>query len=158
MEFLRGHELRCPACGFTYFHNVAAAVGVFLSRPDGRVLFTRRVREPSRGLLGLPGGFVDPGESLEAALARECREEIGLEIKVADFLCSFPNVYEYKGILYNTCDAYFTAEWPEPDGAPTLQADEVAEVEWLLPTEARPELIAFDSLKRALRRYSTGRR
>jgi ADP-ribose pyrophosphatase YjhB (NUDIX family) len=151
---LRGHELLCPGCGFTYFHNVAAAVGVFLSRPDGRALFTRRVREPRRGLLGLPGGFVDPGESLEAALARECREEIGLDLKRASFLCSFSNTYEYKGILYNTCDAYFTAEWPVTAGAPLLQPDEVAEAVWLLPAEARPELIAFDSLKRALGPWS----
>ena len=59
-----GKEFRCPVCGFRFFQNVAAACGVLVSH-DGRFLFVERAKDPAKGLLGLPGGFVDPGEGVE---------------------------------------------------------------------------------------------
>ena len=67
---------------------------------------------PRQGFLAVPGGFVDFNESAEEAVVRECREEIGVTVQGARFLCSAPNIYEYKGIVYRTCDLFFTAELP----------------------------------------------
>ena len=63
-EWHGGREFRCPACGFRFFQNVAAACGVLVSH-QSRILFVERAKEPAKGLLGLPGGFVDPGEGVE---------------------------------------------------------------------------------------------
>ncbi|XKE47359.1 NUDIX domain-containing protein [Halomonas organivorans] len=62
-----GHDIR-PVVA------VAAAVV-----RDGRLLLVRRGRPPKAGRLALPGGKVGPGETLEAAVRRELREETGLE-------------------------------------------------------------------------------
>jgi len=48
----------------------------------GRVLLIERGAEPAKGRWSVPGGLVDPGESLKAAVAREVREECGLEVEV----------------------------------------------------------------------------
>jgi 8-oxo-dGTP diphosphatase len=49
---------------------------------DGKVLLVRRARSPGKGLYSLPGGRVEFGESLHAALHREVDEETGLKIEI----------------------------------------------------------------------------
>jgi NAD+ diphosphatase len=113
----------CPSCGFELYNNVAAAVGLVIADSEGAVLFERRAKDPRKGYLAFPGGFVDPDETAEAAAVRECREETGVAPLAVDYLCSFPNTYEYRGIVYKTCDLFFTAVLP--DTGLTAQPEEV---------------------------------
>lgn len=58
------------------------AVGAVLLAPHGRVLLVRRRRPPAAGSWSLPGGRVEPGETLEAAVRRELLEETGIATRV----------------------------------------------------------------------------
>lgn len=147
-EFLHAREYRCPACGFRYFHNVATAAGIVAQR-DGKYLFVVRAADPAKGKLGLPGGFVDPGERVEDALRREVREETGAEIGTPGFLASFPNRYGFGNVHYHTCDLYFTAELLTADEDLSPLASEVERLVWLAPEEVNPDDLAFPSLRAA---------
>ena len=71
---------RCSGCGFTlYFNAIAAAVAVIVNE-KGELLVSRRAKEPAKGTLDLPGGFIDRFETGEEGLAREVLEEIGLRV------------------------------------------------------------------------------
>ncbi len=100
---------KCRQCSWSYFHNVAAAGGVFITI-DNKLLFTIRANEPARGMLDLPGGFVDPHESGEEAVVREVNEELILteEIRLT-FLGSAPNTYLFDDVTYLTLDLVYTA-------------------------------------------------
>ena len=99
-------KLICRECSFTYYHNVAAAVGAILEY-NGKVVLIKRAREPGKGKLDLPGGFIDPDESAEQAVVREVKEEINIDIKEPEYLGSYPNIYKYQDVLYHTCDLFF---------------------------------------------------
>ena len=117
----------CGKCGFELYNNVASAVGLIIQDSEGKILFEVRKKEPRKGFLAFPGGFTDPGESAEEACFRECREELGVEIKNLRYVGSFPNTYEYNGILYKTCDLFFEAEL-EDNASMVLQKDEVSDI------------------------------
>ena len=60
---------------------VVACVGAVVLDPDGRLRLIRRGNEPGRGLWSVPGGRVEAGESVAAAVEREVREETGLAVR-----------------------------------------------------------------------------
>ena len=143
------NPFRCPACVFTYYFNPTVSAGAFLTDAAGRYLVIRRAKEPAKGLLGIPGGFIDIGEKAEDALRREVREEVGLEIDDVRFLGSFPNLYFYKDVTYPVCDLLFMGTALDPESAREL--DGVAGIEWRTLASLRDEEFAFESMKAALR-------
>jgi ADP-ribose pyrophosphatase YjhB (NUDIX family) len=144
---------RCVACGFTLFFNSASAVAALICRDDGDALFIRRAKDPGKGRLGMPGGFVDPGENAEQALVREVREEVGLDLLDVAYLSSHANEYLYAGVTYQTLDVFYTARVEEPGRAHALDA--VESIAWIDPRTVPLEEIAFESMREALRMYRT---
>ena len=103
----------CPDCGFVLYCNVAAAVGVIIYDDFNNVLFEVRAKDPRKGFLAIPGGFVDPDETAEEGIVRECKEELGFELDNIKFIQIYPNTYEYKNIEYKTCDIFFSSKLPQ---------------------------------------------
>lgn len=116
ISYLENKKWFCADCGFDLYNNVAAAVGAIISDAENNVLFEIRAKEPRKGFLALPGGFVDRDETAEQAVVRECLEETGVQPEKVKYLCSFPNDYLYKNIAYKTCDLFFDASIPKGEG------------------------------------------
>jgi len=141
----------CGGCGFVFYFNPTVAAAAIISRGDGKVLFITRAKEPAKGKLAFPGGFIDIGETVEAALRRETLEEVNLEIRDIQLLCSHPNEYEYKGVTYPVLDFLFSARAEAVDHVKAL--DGVAEFSWRDPNEVELDKLAFPSLREGLRVY-----
>ena len=155
IRFESNKVFRCPDCGFTYYHNTAAATACIVGTNRG-ILFLVRNKEPGKGLLDLPGGFVDPGEGAMDGLRREFIEELGLDFKPEEFklFASFPNIYPYKNIPYNTCDLFFYIDAPDlSEKDLKLAFDEISEVQFIKANKLDMEKMAFESVKKAVRIY-----
>ena len=149
---MNGRKWLCNDCGFDLYNNVASAVGVILENAEGKILLETRAKEPRKGFLAFPGGFCDPDETAEEACTRECFEEIGIRPADIKFLCSFPNTYEYKNVVYKTCDLFFSAKIPE-DAQFNPQESEVQSYSFVSAStkeEIEKIPLAFDSARKTL--------
>ena len=78
----------CRQCGYVVYLDPKVAATCIVERQE-KVLMVRRANEPGLGLWSMPGGYVDRGEVVEEAAAREVLEETGLEVEVQDLLGLF---------------------------------------------------------------------
>lgn len=103
---------------------------------EGRVLIVRRARAPLIGHFSLPGGGVEVGETLAAALARELMEEVGVEAQIVAFNRHVEAITHDGGrVRTHFVIASFAARWRS--GEPRL-SDEVDAIEWIDPAGALP--------------------
>ena len=146
---------QCDECGFVLYNNAAAAVQLVIQDKLGKILFEVRAKEPRKGLLALPGGFIEHDATAEHACIRECIEEIGVSPKDIKYLASFPNTYDYKNIRYKTCDVFFVGEIQDITDF-VLQDTEVASIKWCEVNSVKDITdlpLAFDKTRNALEFY-----
>jgi mutator protein MutT len=114
---------------------------------EGRVLLSRRARDPFAGKWDLPGGFVEEGEPPLDCVRRELREEAGIGLAEERLLGIWMDEYEYKGRVVATLNVYYAARV----GNGTLEpGDDVAELRWLAPAEVPVEELAFGHIPEVL--------
>jgi ADP-ribose pyrophosphatase YjhB (NUDIX family) len=138
---------RCRRCGWTFYGNpVPAAVGLIERR--GRVLLTLRARPPYADTWDLPGGFLESGETAEAGLARELREELGMRLLGARLIATLPDRYGPAGFPVLSLVYRVTAA-----PGPIRPDDDVAEARWFPRGRLPFTRIAFPSMRQVLRRW-----
>jgi len=95
---------------------------------DGKVLLVRRGREPLKGEWSLPGGRLELGEHLEAAVIREVREETGLIVQVVRHAETLDRIFlEEERVRYHYVLVDFLCE---VKGGELLCGDDAADVAW----------------------------
>ena len=97
--FRAGWGRRCPSCGAEHFPRVDPVV-IMLAEHEGRVLVARQHQYPP-GRYSALAGFVEPGESVEEAVARELMEEAGLAVRDVSYVSSQP--WPFPGSLMIAC-------------------------------------------------------
>jgi ADP-ribose pyrophosphatase YjhB (NUDIX family) len=108
---------------------------------DGKVLLVRRARSPGKGFYSLPGGRVEFGETLHAALHREVAEETALRIEIAG-LAGWREVVPTAAGGGHYVIMSFAAHWRA--GEPNLN-EELDDYQWLAP-DALGDLKITDGL------------
>jgi NAD+ diphosphatase len=120
---------RCPACGLLAFPRLAPAIITLIERDDGRALLARGRAFPVP-MYSCVAGFVEPGETLEEAVHREVREEVGIEVADVRYWGSQPWPFPHSLMLG------FTARWA--GGDIVCDPVEIAEAGWYGRDELPP--------------------
>ncbi len=136
-------RLLCSECGYVFYIDPKIAACVIIEI-DGRIVMLKRAIPPSVGSWVIPGGFVDVGETVPAAAAREAREEVGLDVEIG----SLVGVYSYP----DSSVVVVVYEAEAKEGLPRA-ADEALAVDLFRHFEIPWDDIAFSSTVDALKDY-----
>lgn len=127
----------CPLDGYHWYADPKVAVGVVLSERapgltagEARLLLVRRNHEPALGAWAFPSGYVDAGEVLEEAAAREVVEETGVEVAIDALLGAWSEAG--SPVVFLAYAGHLTGGTPAP-------GPEASEVAWFA-VDALPPL------------------
>ncbi len=137
-----------------YFNCPAAAAAVVID--DDCLLVAVRADEPGKGMLDFPGGFVDPGETMEQALYRELREELAVPPDSHEYFLSAYNPYLFAGVDYPVCVAFFRCTFG--DYSAMRPNDDVAELRWIPIADLDVDDFAFVSANAVVDKLLNGDR
>jgi ADP-ribose pyrophosphatase YjhB (NUDIX family) len=133
----------CTTCGTIHYRNPKLVTGC-IPEFDGRILICRRAIEPRRGYWTIPAGFMEVGETLQQAAARECQEEALARVEIGS-LCAIVHVLHAEQV-----HVMFRAALAEPSFGVGAESQEVE----LCDERALPwQDLAFKSVEFTLRRY-----
>jgi ADP-ribose pyrophosphatase YjhB (NUDIX family) len=133
----------CTNCGTIHYKNPLLVLGC-VPEWQGKILLCRRAIEPRLGFWTVPAGFMENGETMQAAAARECYEEALAKVEIGSLLavCSVTGAVQVH--------VMFRAKLLQPEFAPGAESLEVglyaeSEIPW--------ERLAFPSGEFTLRKY-----
>lgn len=142
---------KCADCGFTYYFNPSSATVAFIVNEHGELLVCRRGKEPAKGSLDLPGGFIDMDETGEEGVAREVKEETGMDVLHTEYLFSLPNLYLYSGFTVHTLDMFFRCTVKDVHHFHGM--DDVADAFFMPLGQIRVEEFGLRSVREGLKRF-----
>jgi len=123
-----------PECGSEHFPRVDP-VTIMTVEHEGRLLLGRQPRFPA-GRYSALAGFVEPGETIEEAVAREVLEEAGVRVRDVEYVASQP--WPFPSSLMIGCHAF------ADDGAITIDTTELDDARWFTRDEVAEAMAALD--------------
>jgi NAD+ diphosphatase len=116
---------RCPVCGLLAFPRLSPAVITLIER-EGEALLARGRAFPVP-MYSCVAGFVEPGETMEEAVHREVREEVGVELSEVRYVASQPWPFPHSLMIG------FEATWAS--GEIVVDEDEIVDAQWYRPDD-----------------------
>jgi NAD+ diphosphatase len=130
----------CPVCGRLEFPRISPAVIVVITNDAGQALLAHN-KKFAPGVYSLIAGFTEAGENLEATVAREIREEVGLEVRDIRYAASQPWPFP-DSLMVGFCARYAGGSI-RPDGI------EIEDARWF-DRNALPNIPGHGSVSRYL--------
>ncbi len=140
---------RCQSCGYVHFRNPSVGAAVVVRDDAGRVLLVKRGPGATRaGLWSVPAGFVDYGEEVREAAARELAEETGLVAEIGAVLHVASNFHDPAKL---TVGVWFAGE---VIGGELRAGDDAVAAEFFRPDQLPP--LAFETDREFLAGLAAG--
>lgn len=147
LSLVQGHVYKCVN-DHTIFMNASPACAVWILNDKNEILIAIRGQNPGIGLIDAPGGFCDGAETVEDAIIRELKEELGLspsDYSTPKFILSGIDKYDYGNEISDVLGcAFYTQIIGNPKITPQ---DDVAEARFVSIESVDPDKIYFPAVK-----------
>lgn len=138
----------CPDCGWVHYFAPQVAAVAIVTRGPGEFLLVQRGENPGKGQWGLPGGFVELGETVETALLREVLEETGYTVALGPLV----GVWSFFNDVRHISGVALIYETPATGGELHIASDSTA-AQWVTYSNHTRYDLAFDSHRAALAQW-----
>ena len=98
---------KCKDCGFSYYLNPSSATVALILNSKEELLVVRRKKDPAKGALDLPGGFVDMDETGEERYGKRGKEKLDLMQPRLSISSAIQIFYLYSGFMVHTLDMFY---------------------------------------------------
>jgi 8-oxo-dGTP diphosphatase len=112
--------------------------------PGDKILLIKRNTVPFRGYWALPGGRMDPGETIQQTVVREVKEETGLDVTIVDVIGEYVEKGAREGVEYEYYPTCFVVK--PTNGELKKQESEIQEIKFF-SLDALPKPLAFEHEK-----------
>jgi len=133
----------CDACGAVHYQNPKLVVGC-VPEHDGKIVLCRRAIEPRHGYWTVPAGFMENGETLQQAAARESGEEALIDVEIGSLLCVVHVLHAHQ------VHVFFRGRMRSASYGAGVES---LETQLVRPQDIPWSKLAFPSTEFALRRY-----
>jgi len=150
----KNHEgaqrLFCSSCDFVFFQNSKPTAAALITDNQERILLVKRKIDPFKNYWDLPGGFLELAEEPKKGLAREMKEELGIEIKISSFFDIIIDGYHDNGIKIATLNIYYLAKISS--GKPKPDSD-ISAFKWFAKKDIPFDKLAFSCNGKVLKKW-----
>jgi NAD+ diphosphatase len=155
LQTISDNLLTCPKCNFEWYQNPKTAANVILLNSKNELLLGKRKYPPNKDLWGTIGGFVGLNESLEEAVCRETKEELGIKIAPQDitYFTSGFDRYLFQDWNYFTLGTLFIYRLSDLQISQIKPSDDVSQTKFFSLQEIPWPELAFESTKKSLEKY-----
>lgn len=147
---IKEESLQCVQCGFNLYINPIPCNGVIIENEKREVLLVNRKFEPKKGYWDLPGGFIQPGESLEHSVNREIQEELGVEVEMTGIIGVYEDNYLFQEIINPSLGVIVTAKILSGN---LKAADDAAEFQYFPRDQVLQQQIGFPMVIKGIKDY-----
>lgn len=148
--FQQDNLIKCNSCGHNLYINPVPCNAVILENENREILLVKRKFPPQKGYWDLPGGFIQPDESLEESVKREIKEELNLDVAMTNIVGGYKDSYLYGGILYPT---FVVTVASVVTGGNIKAADDISLYRYFPKDDVLSQKLAFKNLRQSLSDY-----
>ena len=155
LDLQSNNFLICKKCGLHFYLNPIPTNAVIMENDKGDIMMVKRKFEPKKGYWDWPGGFINPGESLEDSVKREIKEELGVDVGEIEIVGVYEDRYLYQDILsYTICIAVSA----KITIGSLKVSDDISGYKYFSKEEIFRQNFAFPSIKQGISDYLTKKR
>lgn len=143
--------LVCEKCNLHYYINPKPTNAIIIENELGEVLLVKRAIDPKKGMLDLPGGFIDIDETLEESMTREIKEELGISMVDFKYYNSFYDEYEHGKISSRSLCMVFLGKINSQEKI--TPGDDAATCKFYKKESIPFEKMAFKNMRAVLENY-----